>query len=57
MAGTVNKAIVIGHLGDRPDIRKTQDGRQVATSAQLARPTARPIGPGHDLARRSESSP
>lgn len=30
MAGSVNKVILIGHLGADPDIRKTQDGRSIA---------------------------
>ena len=28
---TVNKAIIIGHLGADPEIRRTQDGREIAT--------------------------
>ena len=31
MSGTVNKAILIGHLGAAPEIRRTQDGRPVAS--------------------------
>lgn len=31
MAGSVNKAILLGNLGADPEIRATQDGREVAT--------------------------
>lgn len=31
MAGSVNKAILIGNLGRDPEIRKTNDGRPIAT--------------------------
>ena len=31
MTGSVNKAIVIGHCGNDPDIRTTQSGTKVAT--------------------------
>ncbi|MDQ2080503.1 single-stranded DNA-binding protein [Xanthobacteraceae bacterium Astr-EGSB] len=31
MAGTVNKAILVGHLGADPEIRSTQGGNKVAT--------------------------
>lgn len=31
MAGSINKAIIVGNLGKEPDIRATQDGREVAT--------------------------
>ncbi|AJY44689.1 single-stranded DNA-binding protein [Martelella endophytica] len=31
MAGSVNKVILIGHLGRDPDIRTTQDGRKIAS--------------------------
>ncbi len=31
MAGSVNKVILIGNLGQDPEIRSTQDGRQIAT--------------------------
>lgn len=31
MAGSVNKVILLGHLGADPDIRRTQDGRQIAS--------------------------
>lgn len=30
MAGSVNKAILIGNLGKDPEIRRTQDGRPIA---------------------------
>src|SRR5215212_1503987 len=30
MAGSVNKAILVGNLGDDPEIRSTQDGRPIA---------------------------
>jgi len=30
MAGSVNKAIIIGNLGRDPEIRSTQDGREIA---------------------------
>lgn len=30
MAGSVNKAIIIGNLGRDPEIRRTQDGRPIA---------------------------
>lgn len=29
MAGSVNKSIIIGHLGGDPDIKKTADGRPI----------------------------
>lgn len=29
MSGTVNKVIIIGHLGRDPEVRRTQDGRPV----------------------------
>lgn len=31
MSGSVNKVILIGHLGRDPEIRRTQDGRPIAT--------------------------
>ncbi|MCO5734099.1 single-stranded DNA-binding protein [Rhizobium sp. SSA_523] len=31
MSGSVNKVILIGHLGADPEIRRTQDGRAIAT--------------------------
>lgn len=31
MSGSVNKAIIIGNLGRDPEIRSTQDGREIAT--------------------------
>ena len=31
MAGSVNKAIIIGHLGKDVEVRSTQDGKQVAS--------------------------
>jgi len=31
MAGSVNKVILIGNLGKDPEIRRTQDGRPIAT--------------------------
>ncbi len=31
MAGSVNKVILIGHLGRDPEIRETRDGRKIAT--------------------------
>lgn len=31
MAGSLNKVTLIGHLGKDPDIRKTQDGRIIAS--------------------------
>jgi single-strand DNA-binding protein len=30
MSGSLNKVILIGHLGRDPDIRSTQDGREIA---------------------------
>lgn len=30
MAGSVNKVILVGNLGNDPDIRRTQDGRPIA---------------------------
>ena len=33
MAGSVNKVILIGNLGRDPEIRSTQDGREIATLA------------------------
>lgn len=30
MAGSVNKVILVGNLGNDPDIRNTQDGRKIA---------------------------
>jgi single-strand DNA-binding protein len=30
MAGSVNKVILLGHLGKDPEIRRTQDGRPIA---------------------------
>ena len=31
MAGSVNKVILIGNLGKDPEIRSTQDGREIAS--------------------------
>lgn len=31
MAGSVNKAIIIGNVGRDPEVRSTQDGREIAT--------------------------
>lgn len=31
MAGSINKVIIVGHLGQDPEIRRTQDGRPIAT--------------------------
>lgn len=31
MSGSVNKAIVVGHLGKAPEVRRTQDGRPIVT--------------------------
>lgn len=31
MAGSVNKVILVGNLGKDPDIRRTQDGRPIAS--------------------------
>lgn len=31
MAGSINKAIIIGNIGKEPEIRAMQDGREVAT--------------------------
>jgi single-strand DNA-binding protein len=31
MAGSVNKVILIGNLGRDPEVRSTQDGREIAT--------------------------
>ena len=30
MSGSVNKVILIGNLGNDPEIRRTQDGRPIA---------------------------
>lgn len=30
MAGSVNKATILGHLGADPDVRQTKDGRSIA---------------------------
>ena len=31
MAGSVNKTIIIGNVGKDPEVRSTQDGREIAT--------------------------
>lgn len=31
MSGSVNKVILIGHLGQNPEVRRTQDGRPIVT--------------------------
>ena len=31
MAGSINKAIIVGNLGKDPEIRATQDGREIAS--------------------------
>ena len=31
MSGSVNKVILIGHLGKDPEVRRTQDGRPIVT--------------------------
>ncbi|OWK35428.1 single-stranded DNA-binding protein [Fimbriiglobus ruber] len=31
MAGSINRVTLLGHLGKDPEIRKTQDGREIAT--------------------------
>lgn len=31
MAGSINKAIIIGNLGRDPEVRATQDGREIVT--------------------------
>ena len=31
MAGSVNKAIIVGNLGRDPEVRSTNDGREIAT--------------------------
>lgn len=46
MAGSVNKAILIGNLGRDPEIRSTQDGMRVATLAVATSETWRDKGSG-----------
>lgn len=31
MAGSINKVILVGNLGNEPEIRQTQDGREIAS--------------------------
>ena len=31
MAGSINKAIIVGNVGRDPEVRSTQDGREIAT--------------------------
>ena len=46
MAGSVNKAILIGNLGRDPEIRSTQDGMRIATLAVATSENWRDKGSG-----------
>lgn len=46
MAGSVNKVILVGNLGDNPEIRRTQDGRPIANLRVATSETWRDKGTG-----------
>lgn len=41
MSGSVNKVILVGHLGGHPEVRRTQDGRPVVTFSMATSETWR----------------